>query len=261
MNISLYLSSLPLPVAFGLVVVLPTVLSMCGPVIARRFFGLDWLLGNNEVAGFKFAVLGVIYAVLLGFAVIVVWEKFSSASEAVTQEAAGVVSVYRLSGGLDAGAQAAVRAKLHDYVETVINKDWPAMARGRLDPAAGVALGGIYEAVLSFNPQTRRDEAVLNAMLRDLDLLVQGRRTRLVLVTDVMPNVLWYALFAGAFVTLTFTFFFGSRSLRAQSFMAGLLAMLIFIGLFVIVEIDHPFTGPVSVGPEALLLALAAAGQ
>ena len=98
-------------------------------------------------------------------------------------------------------------------------------------------------------------------MLRDLDIVVQGRRTRLVLVSDVMPSVLWYALFAGAFVTLTFTFFFGSRSLRAQTFMAGLLAMLIFIGLFVIVEIDHPFTGPVSVGPDALLMALAAAGH
>jgi hypothetical protein len=34
-----------------------------------------------------------------------------------------------------------------------------------------------------------------------------------------------------------------------------------FMGLFVIVEIDHPFTGPVSVGPDALLVALAAAGH
>jgi hypothetical protein len=108
MDISLYLSSLPVAVNFVLLVLLPTGLSMCGPAIARRLFGLDWLLDNNEVAGFKFAVLGVIYAVLLGFAVIVVWEKFSSAGETVTQEAAGVVSVYRLSGGLDAGTQAAV---------------------------------------------------------------------------------------------------------------------------------------------------------
>lgn len=261
MNISLYLSSLPLPLTFVLLVILPTVISMFGPMVARRLFGLDWLLGNNEVAGFKFAVLGVIYGVLLGFAVIVVWEKFSSADDAVTQEAAGIVSVYRLSGGLDAGTQDAVRAKLRTYVERVIKRDWPAMVQGRLDPAAGTALTDVYAAVLSFNPQTRRDEAVLNATLRDLDIVVQGRRTRLVLVTDVMPDVLWYVLFVGAFVTLAFTFFFGSRSLRAQSLMAGLLATLIFMGLFVIVEIDHPFTGPVSVGPDALLMALAAAGH
>jgi hypothetical protein len=146
-------------------------------------------------------------------------------------------------------------------VETATSKDWPAMAQGRLDPAAGDALSEIYEAAPSFNPQTRRDEAVLNATLRNLDILVQGRRTRLVLVSDVMPSVLWYVLFAGAFVTLMYTFFFGSRSLRAQTFMAGLLATLMFMGLFVIVEIDHPFTGPVSVGPDALLVALAAAGH
>jgi hypothetical protein len=48
---------------------------------------LDQLRLNNEVAGFKFATVGALYAVLLAFAVIMVWEKFSEAENTVAQEA------------------------------------------------------------------------------------------------------------------------------------------------------------------------------
>jgi hypothetical protein len=57
-------------------------------------------------------------------------------------------------------------------------------------------------------------------------------------------------------VTLSFTCFFGAQSIRAQTLMTGMLAAVIFMALFVAVEIDHPFTGPVSVGPEAMRIAL-----
>jgi hypothetical protein len=60
---------------------------MFGPVLMRHRVGLERLTSNNEIAGFKFATVGVIYAVLLAFAVIVVWEKFRDAETAVLQEA------------------------------------------------------------------------------------------------------------------------------------------------------------------------------
>ncbi len=82
----LFLSGLPLWAAILLLVVLPTILAVLGTVLVRRCFSLDRLTINNEVAGFKFATVGVIYAVLVAFAVIVVWEKFSDAQAAVVQE-------------------------------------------------------------------------------------------------------------------------------------------------------------------------------
>ena len=60
----------PLWISAVLLVILPTALSMAGPVVARRIIGLERLSTNNEVAGFKFAVVGVLYAVLLAFVVI-----------------------------------------------------------------------------------------------------------------------------------------------------------------------------------------------
>jgi hypothetical protein len=47
-----------------------TLLAMSAPVLIRRHVELARLRINNEVAGFKFATVGVLYAVLLAFAVI-----------------------------------------------------------------------------------------------------------------------------------------------------------------------------------------------
>jgi hypothetical protein len=82
------------------------------------------------VAGFKFATVGVLYAVLLAFAVIVVWEKFAEAERTVAKEAGAVATLYRLSGGLDEEPGKAFRQDVTDG-RAVISEDWPAMEQGR----------------------------------------------------------------------------------------------------------------------------------
>jgi len=65
----------------------PTILASLGPSIVRRCVKLEKLVTNNEIAGFKFATIGVLYAVLIAFAIIVVWQKFSDADNNVAAEA------------------------------------------------------------------------------------------------------------------------------------------------------------------------------
>jgi DMSO reductase anchor subunit len=97
----MFLSTMPLWLSGIILVGLSTLLAMSGPALIGRRIHLDKLRVNNEVAGFKFATVGVLYAVLLAFAVIVVWEKFADAERTVAKEAGAVATLYRLSGGLD----------------------------------------------------------------------------------------------------------------------------------------------------------------
>jgi hypothetical protein len=69
--------------------------------------------------------------------------------------------------------------------------------------------------------------------------------------------VVWIVLFGGATLTVAFTFFFGTRSLPAQTLMTALLCLLIFFELLTIVMIDRPFSGAVKVEPLALVDVLA----
>ncbi|MGB7688196.1 MAG: hypothetical protein WBL98_06930 [Pseudolabrys sp.] len=214
---NLLLTSTPLWVAAVVLLVPTTIFAMWGPVIVRRYVPLNRLRANNEVAGFKFAAVGVIYAVLLAFATLVVWERFNQADSDVANEASAAATVFRLTQGLDADHGATVRKATTDYLKQAVAKDWPAMD------------------------------------LRDVDRISEMRRQRLVAASGVVPGIIWTVLFTGAFVTVGFTFFFGTANLRAQAVMSGALSILIFLGLLTIVAIDHPFAGTVKVGPEALI--------
>src|SRR5271168_3637380 len=95
----------PLWLSGIIIVIVPAVLAMVGMVLVRRRVGLEKLRTNNEVAGFKFATVGVLYAVLLAFAVIVVWEKFNESENFVAQEAGAAATIYRLADGVGADSE------------------------------------------------------------------------------------------------------------------------------------------------------------
>jgi hypothetical protein len=257
----MFLANLPLWLSAILIVVTPTLLAMLGPLVIRRFVSLKNLSANNEVAGFKFATVGVIYAVLRAFAVFVVWEKFSDAESDVAQEAGAAVNIYRLAQGIEGEPGLALRTGLIAYLETAIAEDWPAMEKGKGSPATTRALGSLYALVLTYEPGDQRGTAVLTEILRQLDRVTEARRARLVKASGVVPDIVWLVLFGGAVITVSFTFFFGSENLRAQTIMTGALALLIFSGLLVIVAIDHPFAGLAKVEPEALSLVLEDLGR
>ena len=145
-----FLAGLPLWLSGILVVGLPTVLAMLGPILVRRYVTLEKLAKNNEVAGFKFGVVGVLYAVLLAFAIIVVWERFSDAENNVAAEAGAAGTIYRLSQGIDGQPGIALRGALTNYLRAVISEGWPAMERGSASTSVGEALDGVYKALLTF---------------------------------------------------------------------------------------------------------------
>jgi hypothetical protein len=184
--------------------------------------------------------------------VISVWEKYSEADEAVTREVGSLAALYRLTGGLPSADQQALRDALSTYSDTVAEYDWPAMARGEESPEGRNALGRIYSVILGIGVETPRDAVLLDSMLTQADLVTDARRERISLAEGVVPNAIWFVLFLGAALTLGFTFFFGVENLRAQVLMAGMLALVIFLALFVAVSISHPFTGPLSVRPASI---------
>jgi hypothetical protein len=255
MDWTMVLSSMPLWESGLLVVGIGTALGMLGPALLRRYLGIERLKINNEVAGFKFAVVGVVYAVILGFATVVTWEKFRDAEAAVQQEAGALTALDRLSIGLEPAAAQSIRQQLHDYALTSINDDWPAMNVGHYSHKVTITLDDLYAAVIAHEAHAS-EQAILSEMFYQLDQVTQARRARLSAADGIIPGVIWGILIGGALVTVLFTFFFGSTSLPAQVMMNGLLSFLVFVALWVIAEINFPFTGPVHVTPEPLQIFL-----
>jgi len=249
----MFLNTVPLWISATIVVGVPTLLAMIGPSIVRRLVRLDTLSVNNEVAGFKFATVGVLYAVLLAFAVILVWEHFSGAEASVTREGGAAATIYRLIDGIEGESRQTLHANLTTYLETAVREEWPAMEKGRESAAVSKALDSLYAAALSYHPAEPRGVALLQSILLQLDQITEARRARLLKATGIVPGIVWVVLCMGAVITIGFTFFFGTRNIRAQSLMTGGLALLVTSALLIVVAIDHPFSGTVKVGPEALV--------
>lgn len=245
----LSLCSLPLWLGASVTILAPTALAMMGPFLVRRRFTLSVLLKNNEIAGFKFATIGVIYAVILAFAIVSVWEKFNEAELRVLEESGAAATLFRLASGGEADA-VATRAALQQYFSSVVEDEWPRMARGDESSDATKALDALYVACVRFVADKR--PAIGVEAMKELGAITEARRGRLHLATGVVPPALWIMLLCGALVTIGFTYFFGMENLRAQSAMTGALSFIIFLGLFVILSYDHPFTGEVSVDPHPI---------
>jgi hypothetical protein len=64
------LNALPVWALATIVIGLSVIFSVGLQLLARWYFGVDLIAANHEVAGFKYAVVGVAYAVLLAFVVI-----------------------------------------------------------------------------------------------------------------------------------------------------------------------------------------------
>jgi Protein of unknown function (DUF4239) len=253
--VSYFLSGLPLWLLIASVVAVPTVLAMGAQILIRKWVGVPGLAKNNEIAGFKFATVGVIYAVLLAFTVIVVWEKFSDAETAVADEAGASAALFHYTDGKEPEA-IAVRTALANYLNAAIEDEWPAVARETESPSTQRALDSVYKAAIALNHGGTRGPADMAEVFRQLDNVTAARRVRLHLATGLVPNVIWIALFTGALLTVGFTLFFGSENLLAQVSMTGVLSVLVTMGLVVIISIDHPFTGPVHIHPDPLALVL-----
>ncbi len=124
-------------------------------LLTRRFYGVDRLSLNNEVAGFKFAVVGVFYAVLLAFVVIAVWEEFRDTEAAVRDEAKAVVDLHRVAHALGGVERKSRSARSWPPISTTCasmnGRQWRSASRAR---STAEALDRLSQAVFNVQPQS-----------------------------------------------------------------------------------------------------------
>jgi predicted GNAT family acetyltransferase len=91
------------------------------------------------------------------------------------------------------------------------------MAGGKPSTATHASLDALYATVLAITPADARGSVILEALLTQLDLVTEARRTRLSLAEGILPPVVWIVLVVGALITIGFTFFFALESLPSAS--------------------------------------------
>lgn len=249
-----WLESLPPAGAGALVVGGFLMLTIAIGTVVGKFAPRRVRIVHNDLAGFILAVIGVIYAVLLAFVTIGVWERYQLAESRTYDEAGMLAVAYRDADAFPQGHQ--LRAAIRAYVEAVITDEWPKMRRGGSSDEAERWSERADRIVRSLSVKTSDQQDVHNQVLAALNSAQTDRDARLSEDASGINGVMWFVLMAGAVVTVGFTFLFGFRNSAMQHLMTGSLAALIGLVLFLAVALNYPYQGSISVAPEAFHNAL-----
>ena len=252
-------------VVYGVLVVGGVCLAaLVGLELVQRLVPAQSRQRHNDVAGFIYAALGVIYAVLLALVVIAVWEEYQAASETVEQEANAAAEIFWLANRLPEPEGVHLQELVRSYAEEVVHREWPLMEEGRAPlmtqtrgtPAGWAIIDDIRATLQGFEPTTKAQEQLYAEGLDQVQRLADARRTRLVAAEEGVPAVLWSVLVFGGMAAVGFTYLFGLESTWAHRLMVVTLAAVIGLVLFTVGALEHPFSGGARVGTGAFELIL-----
>lgn len=219
-------------------------------VLVRKKFRYENLKHNNEVAGFMIAVLGAIYSVMLAFMIMIVYDEFKEGRNTMSNETTSIIELYRFSEGFSVPFCEKIRKSLIEYADSVVVDEWPCMEHGMESAKTVAAMNTIWKVYLQYNPADSRESVLYTQSIALLDDLRSARQNRVLSSKTLIPGIMWFVLISGAMITVIFSFFFGSPNLKAQIGMTALLAVTIALFLLLLVQLDNPFFGPVSVDNE-----------
>lgn len=206
---------------------------------------------HNDVAGFIFAAVGVLYAVLLGFVVITVWTGLDTARQTTFKEADALAGIYWISRELPAPVGPQLEHETLSYANTVMTTEWPLMADHKSSPDATNLVYQMRSTVFGITPVGDQQQVLYEHAVTHVEDLASERRARLNEVDDEVPPLLWVALILGAVLTVGFTFLFGLPNTVAHGLMVLSLGGLVVLSLVVIKELNFPFAGVAAIKPTA----------
>jgi hypothetical protein len=236
-----------------LIVVIAVVPAALGLWLVRRLCPPADLRRGHDVVGFTFNVVGVIYAVLLGFALSNIWGQYSQADEATQMEGVRLHTLYRSSFSLPAPNQMLLRAALTAYARTVVDDEWPLLRRRHDSKLAQAALTQLWKDYYAVEPVSEAQKLWLAESITTLNEMARLRGLRLLAAEQSVSWVMWLLLVIGGVMTCAFMCAFGVERYRAHLMMTAAVAGLILLILYVIYALDNPFWGEPHIKPEAFL--------
>jgi hypothetical protein len=245
-----------MPVVGILFIIGLALLAAAGAFALERLVPAKRREAHNDVLGFVYAVIGVTYAVLLGLVVVSVWSSLDEARANTYAEANALSYLDWYAYSLPQPQHAEIEDLLRQYTFTVINSEWPLMARQQSSPQAWTVYTYLHEVIQAQQPATPAAVTRYQAAVDASNQLGAARRERLNQAADSIPPLLWAALILGGTITIGFAFLFGMKSIGTHALIMFSLTVLIGALLLVIHELNFPFGGSVRVGPEAFQLAL-----
>jgi len=232
-----------------------SIISVIGLVVFRQLAPMDGLSKSSGEIGNYLQTVGGIYAVLLA-----VWNQYDQARGHIDRESAALIDLHRTASGLPIGTRDEIQAGLRAYVQSVLHDEWTAMQRH--DEAAitrvGERLDRVWLAIHKCMPINECQHTMYSEVLSRFNDLTDVRTSRLTSSRQRIPLPMKILLYAGALIMIGSMYMMVIEPAWAHALTTGALSGAIAHILFLIVDLDDPFSGRYTMAREPYERALAA---
>lgn len=228
-------------------------ISALAVVINKRFIFRKLHYKDNPTIGSISALIGIIYGVLVGFIALYLINNQDHASDAVLREANAAANIYQASGWLTEPAQASVKNDMRDYLQIVIQKEWPLMRAFKpvSDKAGDNTIRKIFNDLEVFAPANSAQFAILQNLLTQINALHDARHERLTLSSAQLSPELWEVILVGTILIIAINYAF-RVNFTLHLFAVSSFAIMAASMLFLLITLDRPFQGEFVITPDAL---------
>ena len=209
---------------------------------------------HNEVAGNIFAVVGVLYGVLLGFLVIAEWQAYHEAAVATNQEAGILGALYLETVALPKSMRNEAQQALCGYARTVVKSELPSMQAGeRTRLTAASPTHRVFVVYRTLSPSDARYTSSFDL----LSSLVEYRNERFSSDEVAMPGLFWLVLLLGGAITIGFCILFYMENGSIQTILVTATSAMVASSLMLVLVLSHPFLGATKIDTPILLTKIA----
>lgn len=214
----------------------------------HRYVAPHWSCESVPVVAAACGAVASFYVLTIAFLIVSASTSLGAARTSAVAEAGAVRDAYMAAQSLSPEQRKPIQNALRAYTRTVADVEWPELAHRQAAPSAWNRLDALPPLVDSTKGGSTAAQADLHSSLHEI--FVQ-RRLRLATSREGVAPVLLAFLTVAAVVTPAFFLLMGWPSGSRAMVGLGVLAALFAAGIWLVTELNHPFSNGIRVGPEA----------
>src|SRR5665647_756489 len=218
----------------------------------RKYGNLKILRSHNEVTGFLFLALASFYAFLLSFAVFMVWGQMNDTRNNVSKEGSSAMGLYRdIKFYPDTVESKQLMIVYLDFIYNVIDEEFPNMEQLKPSRKTPESFDHVFYKIEHLNPKNPFQIQLVAEMFNHLNQLATYRGLRESSLEKEIPSPLWWPMLLGAIITIFCSMLLDIEHTRLHVSLNALLGIFIGMLFFIILLLDHPYSGSLSIKPQS----------
>ncbi|MDJ0867919.1 MAG: DUF4239 domain-containing protein [Myxococcota bacterium] len=220
----------------------------------RSLYEMGAVVDLAEGIGTFLTVIGVVYALIIGFTFQQCFARQDELRQQLTAEAGSLRNVLLLCDTLKAWTQRQVVAgTLREYTERLLSREFPPEGSLAPDPAAT-----LYQIVPVLNEVSvdgvsdATDRVTLTAIHDELRAATRARSSRLAVAVRHIPRIHWFGIELLSTLILAGYLLLDLGALRLEATLFGMTTAAISVLYISLFDLDYPFGGLWSVEAHAL---------